>query len=162
VRAGSNTSTTGYFGPHVLVTHGMRVAFADFDVTFRHALQGIHGPKEDRELLVFLAAYLCSPLARFFLFHTTSSWGVYRAEVHLEELLTGPCPLPAALPNPQRGTDIIKAVASAVDNALTQARGVLAHREHLVDSAKAAVTPLIYEYFDVDDYERALVEDTNN
>ena len=36
------------------------VAFADFDVSFRHALRGISGPKEDRELLIFLAAYLRS------------------------------------------------------------------------------------------------------
>ena len=69
-----------------------RSAFADFDVAFRHALRGIHGPDEDRELLVFLAAYLQTALARFFLFHTSSNWGVSRAEVHVEELLRLPFP----------------------------------------------------------------------
>lgn len=68
----------------------------------RHALQGIHGPESDRELLLFLAAYLRSPLARFFLFHMTSSWEISIAEVDLDELLTVPfrfaamsLPLPA-------------------------------------------------------------------
>src|SRR5206468_5596334 len=73
--------------PHVLVTKGLRVAFADFDVVFRDAVRGIHGPAEDRNLLIFLAAYLRSPLARYFLFHTSSNWGINRAEIQGAELL---------------------------------------------------------------------------
>ena len=86
VRGRSNKNTEVFKSPHVLVSQGFsHVAFADFDVSFRHALRGIHGPTADRDLLVFLAAYLRSDVARYFLFHTSSNWGVSRAKVHVEE-----------------------------------------------------------------------------
>jgi hypothetical protein len=88
VRSGSNKSTEVFQSPHVLVAEGYTsIAFADFDVSFQHALRGIHGPANDRSLLIFLAAYLRSSLANFFLFHTSSSWGVARPKVHVEEVL---------------------------------------------------------------------------
>jgi hypothetical protein len=78
-----HSSPSIFKAPHVLVAKGFTsVAFADFDVSFRHALRGISGPKTDNDLLAFLAAYLCSSLARYFLFHTSSNWGIYRPEVH--------------------------------------------------------------------------------
>src|SRR5262249_10487314 len=55
-------ATEIFDAPHVLVTKGLRATYCYFSVVFRHALQGIHGPEEDRELLQFLAAYLRSPL----------------------------------------------------------------------------------------------------
>ncbi len=71
VRGKSNKNTRVFRKPHVLLTKGFkRVAFADFSVAFRHAVRGIHGPAKDRELLMFLAAYLRSDLAQYYLFHT--------------------------------------------------------------------------------------------
>lgn len=67
-RARSNSNVAVFKAPHVLVTKGFqRIAFANFDVGFRHALRGIHGPEADSDLLAFLAAYLRTPLAQFFL-----------------------------------------------------------------------------------------------
>jgi hypothetical protein len=58
VRNKSNKNTEIFKAPHVLITKGFkRIAFADFDVSFQHALRGIHGPAEHRNLLIFLAAY---------------------------------------------------------------------------------------------------------
>src|SRR5205823_4417033 len=91
----SDDALAVFRAPHVLVSKGFtRVAFADFDVSFQHALRGISGPPEDRDLLVFLTAYLASNLAKYFLFQTSSNWGVSRQEVHVEELLRLPFPLP--------------------------------------------------------------------
>jgi hypothetical protein len=88
VKKKSNKNTDVFQAPHVLVSKGFTsIAFADFDVSFRHALRGISGPKADRELLIFLAAYLRSSLAQYYLFQTSSNWGVSRQEVHVEELL---------------------------------------------------------------------------
>lgn len=99
VRGKSNKDTRVFHAPHVLVAKGFsRIAYADFDVTFRHALRGISGPPEDRPLLMFLAAYLRSPLARYIAFHTSSSWGIGRPEVHVEEILRLPFPLIGRLP----------------------------------------------------------------
>jgi hypothetical protein len=147
--------------PHVLVAKGFTsIAFADFDVSFRHAVRGIHGPTEDRNLLIFLAAYLRSSLARYFLFHTSSNWGVSRQEVHVEEMLRLPFQLPEQCPDPKRAAAIVAEVARIVTDASAKAGGDLANREDIVRNATAAVEPLIEEYFDLDPLEKMLIEDT--
>jgi hypothetical protein len=147
--------------PHVLVTKSLRAAYCGYPVLFRHALQGIHGPQVDRHLLQFLAAYFSSPLARFYLFHTTSSWGVNRAEVHLAELLSAPFPLPVDTNDPKRAQSIVAHVSAVVDRAITEAAQLIVDRRSVVEAARREITPLIYEYFDVDETERITIEDTN-
>ncbi len=162
VRPKSNTNIDVYRGPHVLVTKGLkRSAFADFDVAFRHALRGIHGPHEDRELLLFLAAYLQTALARFFLFHTSSNWGVSRAEVHVEELLRLPFPLPEKGHDPQRCHSIVQEVAQVMTEAANRATEAVIGRDEIVAHALTGAEKLVEEYFDVDDIERMLITDTD-
>lgn len=147
--------------PHVLVAEGYTsIAYADFDVSFQHALRGIHGPAKDRNLLIFLAAYLRSSLANFFLFHTSSSWGVARPKVHVEEVLRVPFPLPNQQPNPKRAWQIVEAVAGIVDDAARNASSDFVDRPGIIRSADAAIAPLIDEYFDVLPLEKPLIEDT--
>jgi hypothetical protein len=155
------TATEIFQAPHVLVTHGMKVAYCDFDVVFRHAVQGIHGPKRDRDLLTFLAAYLRSSLARYFLFHTSSNWGVSRSKVHLEELLELPFPLPEETARPARAGEIVAAVAARVRQAMAETSSPFTDRQSIVREAQAAIEPLLFEYFDLDDLEKVLVQDTN-
>ncbi len=162
VRQRSNTNIDVYRGPHVLVTKGLkRSAFADFDVAFRHALRGIRGPHEDRELLLFLAAYLQTALARFFLFHTSSNWGVSRAEVHVEELLRLPFPLPEHSHDAKRCRSIVREVAQVVTEATNRTKEAVIGRDEIVTQAVAAAEKLVEEYFDVDDIERMLIADTD-
>ncbi len=147
--------------PHVLVAKGFtKVAYADFDVSFRHALRGISGPKEDRELFIFLAAYLRSSLARYFLFQTSSNWGISRQEVHVEELLRLPFPLPDRLPTPKRAWEIVKQISQIVTTASTNATQPLVNRQDVVQAATASIETLIDEYFDVLPLEKTLVDDT--
>ena len=146
--------------PHVLVWYGLRVAYADFDALFRHGIRGIHGPAEDRDLLIFLTAYLGSPLAAYFLFHTSAYWGIERKQVHLDELLRLPFPFPS--PPPNRRHDIVKLVAGAVTRAMKRADRLIANRADIVAETQKTLTAWIYEYFDIDDNEKALIEDTNN
>lgn len=165
VRGPSNKNTKIFEAPHVLVPKGMakdffHVVFADFDVSFQHALRGIHGPKSDRDLLIFLAAYLRSDIARFFLFHTSSNVGVSRAEVHVEELLRAPFPLPEETQNPKRCRAIVSEVAAAVTKASKEASRDRADREGIVRRTQKAVGKRIDEYFDIDDIERMLIADT--
>ncbi len=154
-------NTTIFEAPHVLVAQGFsHVAFADFDVSFQHALRGIHGPESDRDLLIFLAAYLRSDLARFFLFHTSSNWGVSRAKVHVEELLRLPFPLPKETHDPKRCHAIVSEIAAAVARAAKDASYHLADREGIVRQTQESINRLIYEYFDVDETEGMLIADT--
>ncbi len=162
VRSGSNRITVPFCAPHVLVAEGYTsVAFADFAVSFQHALRGIHGPEADRYLLVFLAAYLRTPVARYYLFHTSSSWGVSRQKVHVEEVLRLPFPLPDQQPDPKRCWQIVREVARIVTEASSQADADFVDRAGIVRAASAAVEPLVEEYFDVLPMEKLLIEDTD-
>lgn len=161
VRGRSNKNTEVFKAPHVLVSQGFsHVAFADFDLSFRHALRGIHGPVADRDLLVFLSAYLRSDVARYFLFHTSSNWGVSRAKVHVEELLRLPFPLPADTHSPRRCQAIVREVVAAVSNAADDASRDFVDRAGIVRRTQESVNELIEEYFDIDDIERMLITDT--
>lgn len=161
LRSRSNTCVEPFRAPHVLVGKGFsRIAFADFDVSFQHALRGIHGPDEDADLLMFLAAYLRSRLARYFLFHTSSNWGVSRPEVHVNELLRLPFVLPEDKPKSAQGRRILRSIKSIVERAMREIDRPLRHKQDLVDKASADIEPLIEEYFDVDEVERMLIADT--
>ncbi len=161
VRSGSNTETRIFHAPHVLVAQGFkRIAFTDFDVSFQHALRGISGPEKDRALLIFLAAYLRSSLAKYFLFQTSSNWGVSRQRILAKELLRAPFAWPDDLPDSQRAWQIVGEVAGIVDEAMTNANDVLTNRKELVRGADRAIEPLISEYFDVLPLEKTLIDDT--
>lgn len=161
VRSGSNKDTTVFKSPHVLVAKGFTsVAYADFDVAFQDFLRGIHGPKEDRELLIFLAAYLRSRLARYYLFHTSSNWGITRQQVHVDELLRLPFPLPDMTPTPRRSWEIVKKVAGIVTSAAKDASGDFVDRDDIVRTATDSIESLVEEYFDVLPIEKPLIHDT--
>ena len=163
MRSGSNKNTDIFRSPHVLVSKGFAgTAFAEFDVSFRHAVRGISGPKEDRDLLIFLAAFLRSPLAKYFAFHTSSNWGVSRQEVHVKELLRLPFPLPDAIPSPHRGWELVKEVAGIVTSAAARASagGDFVDCEELVRVADDLIDPLINQYFDIIPLEKILIDDT--
>lgn len=161
VRGRSNTDTDIYKAPHVLITKGFkRIAFADFSVSFQHAIRGIHGPKEDRSLLIFLAAYLRSPLAQYFAFHTSANRSMFHEEVQVNELLRLPFPLPHQLPNKDRSQAIVDQVAKIVDHASGQARQNFLARANIVEAATEKIMPLIEEYFELQTSETDLVRDT--
>lgn len=161
VRSRSNKNTSVFAAPHVLVSKGFgRVAFADFDVSFQHALRGISGPQEDSSLLAFLAGYLSSSVARYFLFHTSSNWAIYRPEVHVEELLNVPFVLPDQHSDPQRANVIVHAVAKRMRTAKTVIKNNAFARKTEIDTATAEIELLVREYFDVLPKEAILIDDT--
>lgn len=152
-----------FHAPHVLVSAGFTsVAFADFDVAFQDSLRGIQGPDSDADLLAFLTAYLRSPLAKYYLFHTSSSWGIARPLVTVQELLRLPIPFPEQQSNPKRCREIVKKVSKIIKDTANKAKGSFMDRSGIVADATAEIEPLIYEYFDIQPLERLLIEDTLN
>jgi hypothetical protein len=163
VRNRSNTDTNIFRAPHVLITKGFqRIAYADFDVSFQHAVRGIHGPPEDRSLLIFLAAYLRTPLAKYLMFHTSSNWGIYRPEVHVQEVLRLPMLVPDGHEDPAYARVIISEVARVVDEATRTASANYLMRANVVTNATQTIEPLVYKYFGVQPSERLLIDDTLN
>lgn len=167
--------------PLVLVNQGFtECSFFDYPVRFQHSLQSIAGPPEDEDLLLFLAFYLRSTLARYFLFHTAANWGTERDKVHLDELLRLPFPLPGSEDASPAAQEIVRAIAGRArelkkkieqefdTTAVTDAFQLSGHSSHFravrrqkaVDVLQAEVEPLIYKYFDLIDQEIILVEDT--
>jgi len=162
VRSKLNKGIEVFRAPHVLVAQEFTsIGFADFDVSFQHAPRGITGPKEDRDLLIFLATYFRSPLARYFLFQTSSNWGVSRQKIHVEELLRLPLPLPETLPDPQRAWEIVKEVGRIMTSTAEEATGEFANRKALVQTASDSIEILIKEYFDILSIEKILIDDTH-
>jgi len=152
------------FGPPMVITNQgfSRIAYCDFPVLFQDALQSISGPREDGELLMFLAAVLNSKLATYFLFHTSANWGTEREKVQLFELMRLPFELPESTRNPSRSRRIIKKVAKQIRDLKQSIEDGFIGREVKVEKALHKIEPMIYEYYEISDRERILVEDTAN
>ena len=90
------------------------ITSSDFDVSFQHALCGIHDPESDSDLLAFLTTYLRSDLAKYYLFHTSSSWGIARPVVKVQELLRLPMPFPDEQQEPKHCREIVKSISKII------------------------------------------------
>ena len=86
-------------GPRVLIRSGvagkgyLHAAFAAYDAVFKNKVYVVKGCFEDANRLKVVSAYLSSTLARYYHFLTSSSWGVERSELLLEEQKRFPCPI---------------------------------------------------------------------
>lgn len=157
------SDTSIFKKPLVLVTEGFsKVAFANFDIAYRHGIRGIHGPSQDAGQLAFLAFYLRSHLARYFLFHTSASWGVSRARVDIDDLMRLPFLLPEQANNRARAAQIIKEVRQIMTDAASKAAGVTLGRDRIITCAQATADALVEEYFDIDEIEKILIDDTTS
>ena len=172
--------------PMVLISQGFsKVAFCDFDVLFQDSLQSISGPKEDTDLLMFLAAYLRSNLAKYYLFHTSANWGTERDKVHLFELLRIPFPLPGDEYVSPDAAQIVSQIAGRMKTLQLNLQETLSNsqqklqgqtvfnrlraevdrkwrneRKKQIDAFQEELERLINRYFGLTDQEVTLVEDT--
>ncbi|BAZ27920.1 hypothetical protein NIES4074_03480 [Cylindrospermum sp. NIES-4074] len=153
--------------PHILLNtggkEGLKVAFCDFKVVFRHAIRSIHGNHDDTEILMFLTAVLNSDLARYLLFHTASTWGIERGDIRITELLRFPFLLPEMTQDPSRSKEIVRQVAEKIRNLKNQInQNFLLNRQQTVRNEKDELLKYVYEYYDIDEYEQILIDDTIN
>lgn len=153
-----------FYGPHVVFPHGvsrkgerLRAAFSNEDFTFNHSIRVIKGEREDEELLRFLTCVLCSPLALYVFFHTVGNWGTERAKIHVGEYASFPFPRPDSH---VRGEIVGQAAALHRELEGTAAQGVF--DSGAVEDFGRRFDDLVYQYYEIDDWERALVEDTVN
>ena len=84
-----------------------------------------------------------------------------RSKVHLEELLELPFLLPEQTAGPGSAGQIVTEVALRVRRAMVRAADPFSDRESIVRETQSAVETLVFEYFDLDEVEKVLVEDTN-
>jgi len=147
--------------PMVLINHSVsRKAFCDCPVVFRHALQSICGRPEDTSLLMFLAAVFNTHLADYYLFHISASFGIERDQVFLEEVGLLPFPLPERTYYPHASARIIDQIAEQICGLKTSIEQQQIGREERIKTAMQNIQPLVYKYYDIDEYEQILIEDT--
>jgi hypothetical protein len=180
--------------PLVLFNQGFSdFGFFDSVIRFQDALQSIAGPEQDTVQLQFLAAYLRSKLARYFIFQTASNIATERDKAHLFEVLRLPFFLPDSEAAPPNATEIVAKTAAKIRRHIAEMEasaetllkklkkpkfGVLfgddenegtAEEERNMwferEREKTArlqreIDPLFYDYFGLNEQERALVEVT--
>ena len=155
-----------FTGPKVIVSQGsknMKVAFCNFKVVFRHALQTITGKKPDANFLRFLSAAIKSDVIQYYLFHTSSNWGIERERVDFHELLSLPFFLPIDAPNHKKAQEIINKIANVIkefEKKIETDIGWFGHKERAASIRDNVLEPLVREYYDIDKYEAMLIEDT--
>lgn len=149
-------------GPRVLFPDG---ASADFEVNavfahgafcFKHSVAAIRGPEEDENLLRFLTMYLRSGLARYLLLHTAYSLVAERPRITLQEVRKLPFILPHQHRTPGRAMEILLEVAD-----ITRRWACADIFTHYAEGAsfRAQAESLVFEYFDLEERDIALVRD---
>jgi len=163
-------------------------AFFDYLVRFQDSLRSIAGT--DTENLMFLAAFMRSKLARYFVFHTSANLGTERDQVHIAEVMRLPFYLSGNQIAPGDSAAIITKIAAKIrrlkdemeasaanlderlrspefrlrsedeDTDEKMRRNWLLRQREKSRKIQAELEPLIYAYFGLNEQEIALVEDT--
>ncbi|HCO94556.1 MAG TPA: hypothetical protein DIU00_11500, partial [Phycisphaerales bacterium] len=180
-----------YEHPLVLWNKGFTdAAFFDYSVRFQDSLRSIAGAASEIENLMFLAAFMRSKLARYFVFHTSANLGTERDQVHISEVMRLPFYLADSQVAGEDSAGIIAKIAARIrrlkdemevsaaklDKKLRSTEFRLrsededtddkVRRKWLLDwreksrKIQAELEPLIYAYFGLNKQEIALVEDT--
>lgn len=156
--------TPEIFEPPVIVFNkgGSKIAFVGFPVLFRDSLFSISGTEDDKKILQFLVIALRSKLTKYYFFHTVANYGIERTQFFTEEIKNCPFLMPEQTCNPSRARKILSEVSSRFrefeDELRDQKHSI--GRAEKVKQIQSECEPLIREYYDIDEYEQILIEDT--
>ncbi len=151
-------------GPRVLFPDGfskdeqnVRAVYYDGPASFTHSIGVMAGPQEDSALLQFVAVYLRSTLARYFLMMRGWKMLCERNGVHLSDVETFPFFAPDDAPDPQAARAALKLVEKRMTalTALPDLEQTLRY-ETLRDELDDA----IFGYFGLTSEEQMLVRET--
>jgi hypothetical protein len=145
-----------YSPPLVIISQtpdleGIYSAFSEEIVVYTQKYSGISLAKKDVYLAHYLNAIINSSLTSYFLFLTSSSWGVERDEVTLQDL--------SRLPIPATNTENISLVSKivAIEQELRTSSYADDHQ-----NLKSQLNEAVFELYGLDQTEKILVEDGVN
>lgn len=150
-------------GPRVLFPDGMsndreiRATYYDQPASFKSSIGVITGPAEDSALLQFLAVYLRSDLATYFIIMRSYQTLCERNRISLREIQQFPFLDPDAHPDPELAERVFSAVA---DMTTTLASGTVENQLLAYDNLKPRMNALVFDYFGLTEGERNLVAET--
>jgi hypothetical protein len=153
-------------GPMILTSTGskcFKVAYCGFSVLFKDSLRSIVSlNKKDVDTLRFLSIVLRSNFALYYFFHTSSNWGTERDKIHVFELHRFPLYLSENSHNSKIAQEIIAEISNKhreYENGIRKHKHIL-DRSGKADQIQKKCEPLIRQYYDIDEYEQILVDDT--
>jgi hypothetical protein len=133
-------------------------AYSDNDIVYRHTVSGVTAPKEDEWLLLWLVAYINSPLARYYHFLTSTSWGVESGTIIQKEYEEMPFLIP------ERDDPRLEAVLqymAKVEELLNEEDTFFSpEREARQKEYETAINRLVYDLYGLHPVEQQQVEDT--
>jgi hypothetical protein len=151
-------------GPRVLFPDGfsrkelsVRAVYYDEWASFNRSIGVIAGPQQDSMLLKFVAIYLRSSLARYFLMMRGWKMLCERNGVHLADVENFPFFDPDQAPNPEAARHALMQVAKRV-NEIARVSDLQQARRY--ESLKDELDDEVFNYFDLSANERALVRET--
>lgn len=147
-----------YRAPHVLIKKGQIdkrfcAAYSDHDCTYRDCITGLVGPPNNTSLLKAITAYLNSSFAFYYLFLTTSSWGVERPMVYPSEALSLP-DLPFTMDK-----ENLTLLASYVDEIIELKKVGVDNNNYRLRSIEKQIDNVIYNSLKLTRQEKILMED---
>ncbi|NIJ42081.1 hypothetical protein FHS78_002374 [Parvibaculum indicum] len=162
---GLNESVLGVFeGPRVLFPDGfsreqlnVRAAYYDGPATFTHSIGVISGPEEDAEFLKFVAVYLRSSLARYFLMMRGWKMLCERNGVHLKDVETFPFFMPQDAPDLDAASKALSSVSRHVSEIANLPELEQSER---YEEVKPELDRAVFSYFGLDPDEQELVRET--
>jgi hypothetical protein len=154
-----------YSGPRVVFPDGaapgriVRAVYSDAAFSFQSSVAGIGGAgsAEDVELLKFLAVYLRSNVATYFLTLTSYALSFERRRVSVEDVEQLPFLLPEAHPDRKAGVAVINEVCRLVDR-LARLDEFDRPNQYLAD--KSSLDELVMDYLGFTQEDRILVSDS--
>lgn len=162
---GLNDAVLAVFdGPRVLFPDGfskeeqnIRAVYYDGPATFTHSVGVIAGTNEDATLLQFVAVYLRSSLARYFLMMRGWKMLCERNGVHLADVETFPFFDPKSAPNPDAANQALSTVARHI--ASIRALPELSQAARYND-LRPDIDGAVFTYFGLTADEQTLVRET--
>ncbi len=132
--------------------------FSDQDIAYRDKISGITGHAGQEWLLYWLVAYINSPLAKYYHFLTSTSWGVERGNIIQQEYER----MPFLIPN-ENDTRLNKVLQYLewIKNMLEEDSIFFdAKQEAKLVEYKKAINELVFDLYELHPIERQLVKDT--
>jgi hypothetical protein len=147
-----------YMKPHLLIKEGQEnkrfcSSFIDYDTSFKKTIYGIHIESGEKELKL-LSTFLNSKLASYFLFLTSSSWGIERERVIPKEILQLPN-LCFSLPDDKK-----EAIINCMDEIIALKKQNLPI--YSIETIEKKIDTLFYEALDLTANDVVLIEDLIN
>jgi len=152
-----------YRGPRVIFPdglsdgYGLRAVYTDVQFAFTSSVGAIGGSKADAGLLKLLTAYLRSPLVSYLMVMTGYSVIGERPRIALDDVEAFPFCSPERHPDRKGAVKIVDTVSALFDKLATVPE---LERGTAYEKINDRLNGLVYDYFQLTDAERVLVEDT--